>query len=89
MLCAVGQGHANQWPGIPVLNQNGINLQGNIDMFFTNYWGVMYKDFPNLFPIFGMTGASNANHPSIVQAQAQLVTEIISKYKESDGFIFP
>lgn len=79
IVCATGSTKIGDYPYFPLISQDGRNLSGNKDLIVESYWGLMNKNFPNMFYLTGPGCSGIQNIPTLAETQAKLIATIINE----------
>jgi 4-hydroxyacetophenone monooxygenase len=83
IVCATGSTKIVDYPHFDLYNDQGINLSGNAESISENYWGIMNKNYSNMFYLLGPGSAGVQNVPPLVETQSKLISGIISNASSS------
>jgi len=84
IICATGSTKIGDYPFFPLFNKDGRNLSGNKEMIVETYWGIMNKNFPNMFYLTGPGCSGIQNIPTLAETQAKLIATIIKEASQKE-----
>jgi len=78
VVCATGSTKIVDFPHFHLYDENGEALSGDAEKISENYWGIMNKNYPNMFYLLGPGSAGVQNVPPLVEIQSKVIAKIIA-----------